>query len=123
MVDPVVQAMVEGKTFQDIIELTPDEMLSFYNRGLELFEEKRLDDAADLFLFLTTLNPFVYEVWLAFAQVEQANQHWEASFQAFLQAIALKPREPEGYERLIEALKERGETEAAADFLAMKEAL
>lgn len=115
--DNLEKQLVEGKTIQEILGISAEDMVKYYEYGNELSEDKRYKDAADVFLFLSTLNPFVYEVWLSLALIEHHNQHWDFSFFAFQKAIALDPFRKDAYIKLMECLKDLKEYDCIQDYL------
>ncbi|MFQ5730114.1 MAG: CesD/SycD/LcrH family type III secretion system chaperone, partial [Waddliaceae bacterium] len=64
--DPEVirRQIEEGKTFQEIIGYSVDTMEKFYQGAYNLFQQQEYRKAADAFVFLTTLNPYVHNYWL-----------------------------------------------------------
>lgn len=75
--------IADGKTFQEIIGYSTETMEKFYQGACRLFEQHRYDDAADAFVFLTTLNPYVHNYWLALGMAEQAREEYSAALVAF----------------------------------------
>lgn len=76
----------EGKTFQEILEFDDDAMHRFYRIARGLLESHRNQDAADAFLFLTTLNPFVASYWIGLGMCEQLQEEYKRALVAYAMA-------------------------------------
>jgi type III secretion system low calcium response chaperone LcrH/SycD len=86
--------IAEGKTFQEIIGYSEETMEKFYQGACKLFENHRYDDASDAFVFLTTLNPYVHNFWLALGMAEQAREEYSAALVAYGMAGVNEPGNP-----------------------------
>ncbi len=84
----------EGRTFQEIIGYAPETMEKFYRAGFILFSQKRFREASDVFIFLTTLNPYVHNYWIALGMSEQQNQEYEAALVAYAMASLTDVEDP-----------------------------
>lgn len=84
----------EGRTFQEILEFDDETMERFYQlaRGLLIVHRNR--DAADAFLFLTTLNPFVSAYWMGLGMCEQAQEEYKQALVAFAMASVSDRHDP-----------------------------
>lgn len=76
----------EGKTFQEILELDDQAMQNYYQASRGLLENHRHRDAADAFLFLTTLNPFVSAYWIGLGMCEQFQEEYKQALVAYSMA-------------------------------------
>jgi type III secretion system low calcium response chaperone LcrH/SycD len=94
--DPEVlkRQMKEGKTFQEIIGYSHDAMEKFYSIAHGLFQRQEYDRAADAFVFLTTLNPYVHNYWLGLGMSEQLNGGFQGALLAYAMAILTNPENP-----------------------------
>ena len=75
--------LAEGKTAQEVLELSDGAMFKFYQAAYELFEHKRYPEAANAFLFLATLNPHHHEYWLGLGMATQLCHEYEAAIDAY----------------------------------------
>lgn len=87
----------EGKTLQDIIGYSHETMEKFYRAARGLFEQKRFREAADAFVFLTTVNPCVHNYWVALGMSEQSTEEYEAALLAYSMAMVTDPADPLPY--------------------------
>lgn len=96
MQDPEVikEYISEGKTFQEIIGYPDGTMEKFYGAARKLFEKGRYRDAADAFIFLTTLNPYVHNYWLGLGMSEQMSEEYESAVVAYTMASVTDPQNP-----------------------------
>jgi len=87
--DPEVirKQMQEGKTFQEIIGFSPEKMEKFYHIAHNLFLKQEYQKAADAFIFLTTLNPYVHNYWLGLGMSEQLYGGYQGALLAYAMAI------------------------------------
>lgn len=81
--------LAEGKTAQEILEISNETMAKFYGAAYRLFEHKRYEEAGNAFLFLATLNPHYQDYWLGLGMATQMCHDYEAAIDAYeLAAIA-----------------------------------
>jgi type III secretion system low calcium response chaperone LcrH/SycD len=77
----------EGKTLQEIFSFDDKTMLKFYLAAKSLFDRQEWKKAADAFMFLTSLNPYVSTYWLGLGMSEQLREEFHASLLAYAMAI------------------------------------
>ena len=83
-----------GGTWQNLFEFDDNVMDAQYKVGYDLYEAKNYKDAADVFSYLITLNPYKYNYWMALAGSRQGlNQFGEAIF-GYSMAEAIDPSHP-----------------------------
>ena len=87
----------EGKSLQEIIGYSDDLMEKLYGAAYEVFQEGRYHEAQDGFLFLTTLNPYVYAYWLGLAMSYQLMEEYEQAALAYECASGADPDSPLPY--------------------------
>lgn len=84
----------EGKTFQEIIGYSDEVMEKFYQAAYSLFQQKRYQDSADAFTFLTTMNPYVHNYWLGLGMSEQLIENYEGAAIAYGMAVMTDATNP-----------------------------
>ncbi len=84
----------EGKTFQEILGYSDDMMGRFYQIARGLLDMKKLKEASDAFLFLTTLNPHVPTYWLGLGMCEHLHEEYQRSLVAYGMAIVSDREDP-----------------------------
>lgn len=94
--DPAVikQQMKEGKTFQEIIGYSSETMEKFYQVAYSLFQKQEYNKAADSFIFLTTLNPYVHNYWLGLGMAEQLGGTYQGALLAYAMAVLTNIENP-----------------------------
>lgn len=94
--DPSVirEQVKEGKTFQEILGYTQESMERFYGAAYQLFQKQEYQKAADAFVFLTTLNPYVHNYWLGLGMSEQLNGSYQGGLLAYAMAILTDAENP-----------------------------
>lgn len=84
----------EGKVLQEIIGYTAETMEKFYQIAFKLFQHQQYQEAGDAFIFLTTLNPYVYNYWLGLGMCEQLSNRFDGALIAYATAILIKVENP-----------------------------
>lgn len=90
----IQQQIREGKTFQQIIGYNDQHMDQFYEGAYNLFHMQEYEKAADAFVFLTTLNPYVHNYWLGLGMSEQLNEHYHSAMLAYSMAVLTDVNNP-----------------------------
>lgn len=88
------EQLSSGKTFQEVLGFTNEAMSQFYLAARRLFEKQKYEEAADAFLFLTTMNPFVYHYWMGLGMSEQLIDEPFAALMAYNMAINIDKTNP-----------------------------
>ncbi len=107
----------EGKTAQEVLEISNDTMMKFYSAAYYLFENRHYDDAANAFFFLVTLNPHGYDYWVGLGMAEQLKGDFEAAIDAYEMAAMLETENPSAYLYLAKCLFAMHDRESALDAL------
>jgi len=88
-------AIEHGKSLQDIIGYSDELMQKLYQSALEVFHSKFYRESADGFLFLTTLNPYVYAYWMGLGMSQQHLEEYEQAILAYECATSADPDAPQ----------------------------
>lgn len=91
------EQMQEGKSLQEIIGFSDETMKQFYEAAYRLYNAGKESEAADAFLFLTTLNSSVEAFWLGLGMAEQCLQHYEEALSAYAMASMIIEDDPLPY--------------------------
>jgi hypothetical protein len=105
------------KILQHELNLSDELLISFHEYATSFFNREEFASAADIFLFLTLLNPFVPSFWTWLGISEEMNQQFDGASLAFLMAADTSE---EGYGwavRAAENLKRAGKSEEAQRIL------
>lgn len=96
MKDPlhVKKQVEEGKTFQEILGYSIETMERFYEAAHSLFQKQQYEEAADAFVFLTTLNPKVHNYWLGLGMSEHMIEEYDSALMAYGMAIITNVENP-----------------------------
>lgn len=100
----VKKELHEGKSAQDILEISNESMTEFYQAAYKLFAGKRYTDAANAFLFLVTLNPYHHDYWLGLGMSTQMCQEYESAIDAYEMAAICQVESPVPYFYLAKCL-------------------
>ena len=79
---------------QELFGLSDEVLNVYYNAALQMLEEKRWNDAADAFLFLSTLNPGVQSYWIGAGIAEQSQNNFGDALQYYVVAESIDPHDP-----------------------------
>ncbi|HXF29846.1 MAG TPA: SycD/LcrH family type III secretion system chaperone [Chlamydiales bacterium] len=92
--DELRRHLDEGRSLQELIGYSDEFMQQLYNAAHDVFQEGRYQEAADGFLFLTTLNPYVYAYWLGLGMSQQLIEEYEQAIIAYECASKVEPASP-----------------------------
>ena len=84
----------EGKVLQEIIGYNPETMEKFYQVAYKLFQHQQYQEAGDAFIFLTTLNPYVFNYWLGLGMCEQLCNKYDGALIAYATSILIQVDNP-----------------------------
>jgi type III secretion system low calcium response chaperone LcrH/SycD len=87
-------SLFAGKTYQDILGFSNEAMQACYDSACSYLHENRLEDAADCFLLLATLNPLVANIWLRLGNCCQALDQNENALEAYSMAMLADANDP-----------------------------
>jgi len=96
--------LAKGKTAQEILGFSDETMAKFYKAAYHLFEHQRHLDAAQAFLFLVTLNPYIPDYWLGLGMSTQLTGDFEAAIDAYEMAAVYEMDNPVPYFYLAKCL-------------------
>ena len=80
----------KGKTLQELVPFSDEELVNFHQEGAERFNKGLYDDACDIFLFLTQVNPKVGSFWYGLGMAEEKANHIQNALNAFILAAELE---------------------------------
>ncbi|MBA3958674.1 MAG: hypothetical protein H0X51_09835 [Parachlamydiaceae bacterium] len=84
----------EPNGIQQMLGISDAALERFYTIGCKLLEERRWEDARDVFRFLTLLNPFVHNFWMGLGIGEQTSGNYEQAGIAYVMGEATDPDDP-----------------------------
>lgn len=87
---------------QELFGITDDSLLKIYELGVDLVKKNNYKDGIALFVFLTTMSPYVPSFWIAQGVCLQALNSHEDAIELFKNAKILKPSDPVPFAYLIE---------------------
>lgn len=88
---------------KDLFGITDDSLMWIYELGVELVKKNNYSDGYILFVFLTTLAPYVEGFWISQGISLQALNRHEDAIETFKNAKILKPNDPIPSAYLIES--------------------
>ncbi len=89
--DALAEALEDGKTFQQIVGFSDDVLADFYEVAARLLEEGRYEEAGNAFVFLTTVNPNLSELWLGLGMAHQFQKDYDNAMAAYEAAKEAEP--------------------------------
>lgn len=84
----------EGEVLQRLLGVEDETMHIYYECARELLDQKKKEEAANAFLFLTMLNPYVYDFWMGLGIAEQLREEHEHALKAFSMASLINLDHP-----------------------------
>lgn len=116
------QAVVDQHDYQQAVEpyrqalkRYPNDERLLYNLGYLYLAQSAYEQAQEVFIHLTTLNPQHTQALLALASAFDLAGERESAQQEWARALVLEPNQVELAYRLIESLKESNQVEAATE--------
>ena len=90
----VIESVISGKTFQEMLDLPDDVMQTFYEIAMDYFDNFQYQEAADCLLFLIALNPLESNLWIRLGNAEQTLNHHEPALEAYSMAMLANADDP-----------------------------
>lgn len=107
----------EGILFQDAFGFSEEQMKDFYHFARRLCEEERFQDASDVFLVLTALNPYVCHFWLGLGLCDKVAQNYDIALYDYSMAVAVDRGNPYPYYNIADCYKRLGEENLSREFI------
>lgn len=95
------EELAKGKLLYEMLERTNEELLSMYEVGLEFYNRGAYEEAADIFLLLTQLNPKIASFWTALGAAEEGRKEFQEAATAHLFAAELQKETLDSYMQAI----------------------
>jgi tetratricopeptide (TPR) repeat protein len=105
------------KTLQETLGFDNQLLEDFYSYAADLFHEKKIEEASDLFFFLTTLNAYVPSFWQALATAEEMLGRQESAVSCYGMLILLDPKNFSPALNIAQGLAKLGKHQEALSFL------
>lgn len=109
--------LLEGKSPQEIWNLSAERMDKIYEFACDLYDQKRYHDASDVFLLLTTLNPQEPSYWKGFGFASQQIKDFAAAATAYETALSIDSSDAKLYPCYVRTLCEMHQFEEAKTVL------
>ncbi len=93
--DDLIKYFGNGGTWQDLLGYSDSVMMAQYKKGYDLYQQAEYKDAAAVFSYLTTLNPYEYQFWLGLGLAKQSDRLYEEALASYTAAEAIEPSNPE----------------------------
>ncbi|MFQ5730300.1 MAG: tetratricopeptide repeat protein [Waddliaceae bacterium] len=85
--------LAEGKPMQELFGFTNEVMAEFYETAKSILEQKRHEEAIDVFVFLTTMNPYISDFWMGLGMAHQHNKSYDDALFSYSVAFTLEGRD------------------------------
>ncbi|MCB1119041.1 MAG: tetratricopeptide repeat protein [Chlamydiia bacterium] len=112
----VEMCLKQGKSLQQALQLSDNEMDEGYQRAREIYERKNYEEAADAFVVLATLNPDLFGHWFGLGASEYMLKHYSQAIWALGFAAMIDPEDVAVHTligRAYEALGDESNAQAA----------
>lgn len=83
-----------GVSLQELAHVSNATINKLYQGARRLFDQKLFDDAADAFVFLTSLNSKQYLFWFALGNCEYCLKRYKEALDAYAFACEINPNDP-----------------------------
>ncbi len=106
-----------GVGLQKMLGFSDDTVMGFYEAACALLQNKRYQDSADAFFFLSHLAPQVKAFWLGQARSERLQQHPNEAIPLYMAALALDQGNEDLYLECVRCCLAANNVEAAHSVL------
>lgn len=107
----------EETLLQDAFGFSEDQMQQFYQFARGLCEQERFEDASDVFLVLSSLNPFVSHFWLGLGLCDKVAGRFKEALFDYSMALAVDKENPYTYYNIADCYSRLDECRTADDFI------
>lgn len=115
--EKIKKELHEGKTAQEVLELSDSIMEQLRSRAQNFFEMGRYIDSADAYLFLVTMNPHKADYWIGLGLSLQMSKEFDGATEAYEMAALCQENDPVPYFYLAKCLFALHEREATLQAL------
>jgi type III secretion system low calcium response chaperone LcrH/SycD len=77
----------DDKTLEEILGVTKEIMGIYYECSREILEQKQYEHSGNAFLFMTMLNPYVYDYWIGLGLSEHLSENYDIAIKAYSMAV------------------------------------
>lgn len=89
--DDFYDLLEKKEVLQAVFNYTGEMMSEVYELGVNLRQEKKQKESADVFVFLITLNPYVCSFWQGLGKAWQEQEKYEDALHAYTTSINCDP--------------------------------
>lgn len=100
---------------QAVLGVSNEVLQRYYQAAIKVLEKQDWKNAVDAFLFLTYLNPLIYNFWLGLGVAQQSMGEYEAALTTYLMVEKLNPEDPVCYANAFQCCAALGDKETAAN--------
>lgn len=93
--DDLVKYFGHGGTWQKLLGYDENVMMAQYKKAYDLYQNAQYKEAASLFSYLTTLNPYEYRYWMGLGTAKQSERLYEEALVSYTAAEAIDPEKPQ----------------------------
>lgn len=115
------ESLSKNIPLQEVLFFTEETMHKFYTYAHLQYQKQEYELASEGFLFLTTLNPFVYRYWLGLGMSEELSQDYHGALLAYKMAARLEKQNPLVYYHIANCY--RGLLDEKSSMMALKRSL
>jgi type III secretion system low calcium response chaperone LcrH/SycD len=107
----------KGLLPQETLKLSKEKLLEFYQVAFTFFEGEYYQEASNLYLFLTFLNPHVSSFWVGLGMTEEMQEHYDSAIGAYLTALDLNENDLQPVLYCAECLNKMNKPKKAKELL------
>jgi tetratricopeptide (TPR) repeat protein len=78
-------------------QVSPETLMTFYQIGVKLYEELKLEEAICVFTYLSLLDQYNHDVWVSLGMCQQRANEWMNAIQSYTTASLMNPLNPIPY--------------------------
>lgn len=96
-VEKMVDYLQQGGTIQDIYGISDKDMEVMFFSATRYLQRHEFKEAADSFLFLTFLNPYISQYWMGLGEGLRQLKDYEKAIEAYLLSSMMNYEDPRPY--------------------------
>jgi type III secretion system low calcium response chaperone LcrH/SycD len=97
LADKIEALTEEGKTFKDLFNVSDEIMKLYYSCAYDLLQKDSYEKSAHAFLFLTMLDPYVYDYWMGLGFSQSKRDEFDKALKAYGMATLINIDHPAPY--------------------------
>ena len=92
--DTLMDGMLKGELLQEQLGVSDELLDKCYKIGCRYLDDRKFEEAADIFVVLVSINAYVPEFWMRLGNAESGKREYDDALQAYFMAILYDADDP-----------------------------